>query len=248
MIGVYLIKNKVNGKCYVGASKDIEKRFQEHRQVHRHKPDGQILYRAMAKYGLENFEFSILEETLLDDMYEREKYWIDELQSFPHGYNMNEGGVGGGAPGESNGRAILKEKDVIAIRNCYKEGLARKDAYQYFSHYIDYGTFRHIWQGVTWKHIMPEIYTEENRKINALKKPKTVEYAVGQNNGQAKLTNQDVLEIISRLETDNISQTALAKEYNVSYNCINEINRCLRWKHLHDYTRNIRQEYREKGR
>lgn len=37
MIGVYLIKNKVNGKCYVGASKDIEKRFQEHRQEYREK-------------------------------------------------------------------------------------------------------------------------------------------------------------------------------------------------------------------
>ncbi len=31
MIGIYKITNKINGKCYIGQSNDIERRWKEHR-------------------------------------------------------------------------------------------------------------------------------------------------------------------------------------------------------------------------
>lgn len=46
----------------------------------------------MRKYGIENFEISLVEET--DNPNEREIYWIEHLGSFKHGYNATKGGDG----------------------------------------------------------------------------------------------------------------------------------------------------------
>lgn len=64
----------------------------------------------------------------------------------------------------------------------------------------------------------------------------------GEDNIQAKLTEQQVLEIIKLLEQHNLNNKQIAQKYNVSNNTIDCINRCLNWTHLHNYTTNIRQE------
>lgn len=46
----------------------------------------------MRKYGVENFEISLVEET--DNPNEREVYWIEYLGSFKNGYNATKGGDG----------------------------------------------------------------------------------------------------------------------------------------------------------
>ena len=63
MIGVYKITNKLNGDCYIGSSKDIGKRWKNHIYLHESKGKHYeySLYRAMRKYGIENFEFEVLE-------------------------------------------------------------------------------------------------------------------------------------------------------------------------------------------
>lgn len=96
MIGIYIIKNKINKKCYVGQSIDIDKRFKSHINGldgnYGHNPHFQS---AWNKYGKDNFEFDVLEEVedtnSLDD---REKYYISLYDSFNQdcGYNMTPGG------------------------------------------------------------------------------------------------------------------------------------------------------------
>ena len=46
----------------------------------------------MRKYGIENFELSLIEETDIPE--EREKYWIEYFGSFKYGYNATLGGDG----------------------------------------------------------------------------------------------------------------------------------------------------------
>lgn len=92
MTGIYLITNKVNGKKYVGQSIDIEKRWKDH--IRDSKKSEYTIHKAIRKYGVENFEFSVLEECPVDKLDEREIYWISELDTYNNGYNMTLGGEG----------------------------------------------------------------------------------------------------------------------------------------------------------
>lgn len=96
---IYKIKNKVNGKLYIGqTSKTIKIRFDRHiksanKKVNRH------LYDAMNFYGYSNFSIEEIESSSKwtnKEFDEREKYWIKLLNTMsPNGYNMTEGGGGG---------------------------------------------------------------------------------------------------------------------------------------------------------
>lgn len=61
-------------------------------------------------------------------------------------------------------------------------------------------------------------------------------------NPWAKLSMVQVNEIIEKLINTKISIQNLAKEYNVHYNTISDINRCKTWAWAHDYQSNIREE------
>lgn len=94
--GIYKIKNLVNGKCYIGQSVNIQKRWYEHR--YKAFSNGDIsfnspIHLAFRKYGLDNFEFSILLECNIDELDEKEKSLILEHNTlFPNGYNIMVGG------------------------------------------------------------------------------------------------------------------------------------------------------------
>lgn len=95
MIGIYKITNEINGKCYIGQSIDIDKRWKEHKTVYNHPRCSHYhIYKAFRKYGIENFSFIVIEECQQSLLNEREKYWIEYYDSFNNGYNMTVGGEG----------------------------------------------------------------------------------------------------------------------------------------------------------
>lgn len=52
--GIYLFKNDVNGKCYVGQAINLRKRFYTHIYNYKNSKIDNLLYRAFAKYRLIN--------------------------------------------------------------------------------------------------------------------------------------------------------------------------------------------------
>jgi len=52
------------------------------------------LYKAFNKYGIENFSIAKIEECPDEALFEREKYWIKELNTYHFGYNATLGGEG----------------------------------------------------------------------------------------------------------------------------------------------------------
>ena len=66
MIGIYCIENKVNHKCYIGQSIDIECRWRQHKN--NYLVLDLPLYLDMRKYGLESFSFNIVCECTKDDL------------------------------------------------------------------------------------------------------------------------------------------------------------------------------------
>lgn len=174
MQGIYKITNLINNKCYIGKTNNSERRQKDHQRLamtEGHKEYDKALYQAMRKYGIENFTFEMIEE--LEDYSisgEREKYQISFYDSYNKGYNESKGGDGGSEKGHcqgaTNGRALLTEEDVIKIRTLYKNGISRAECYSLFKDKITEGGFGKIQLGRTWSHIMPEVYTEENKKRN----------------------------------------------------------------------------------
>lgn len=99
---IYLITNKVNGKKYVGQHcGDKDARWKQHLSTALKKQDPKPLYRAMRKYGIDNFKYQVLEsiplnsgQALLD---EREIHFIKQYDTYiknGKGYNLTLGGGG----------------------------------------------------------------------------------------------------------------------------------------------------------
>ena len=98
---IYLITNKVNGKKYVGQHCGSgDSRWKQHLAASLKLENPLPLYRAMRKYGTNNFSYEVLEEIPLSSgpkyLNEREIHWIKQMNSFisENGYNVTRGGQG----------------------------------------------------------------------------------------------------------------------------------------------------------
>lgn len=199
IIGIYKIENKNNGKVYIGQSNNIERRFKEHL----YKQDLYI-EQIIAQEGENNFSFDILEECSIEELNEKEIYYIQLFDSYYNGYNFSFGG--NCQSGDKNANAKLTEEDVIYIRTQYAKRIRTREVYEMFKNKITKKHFMNIWEGKSWTHIMPEVYTEENKKY----------YCYQSTNGElspmAKFTNDEVLKIRERYVKETAQQ--IYKDYS----------------------------------
>ena len=117
---IYVITNKSNGMQYVGqTSRDIPTRFDEHCYDNR---SNSKIHLAIQKEGVANFKIEELEKVPLEQLDEREKYWIHILNTCNNGYNVSSGG-------QSTHRNY---KQILIVENGFiidsKEELAREMA------------------------------------------------------------------------------------------------------------------------
>ena len=95
MAEIYKITNTVNGKSYIGQTQyTSEIRFKQHLNAYYQNRES-TLYQAFDKYGVDNFTLEILEECKINQLDEREVYWIKQFNSFNQGYNSTFGGHNG---------------------------------------------------------------------------------------------------------------------------------------------------------
>lgn len=104
---IYKIYNDINDKIYVGKTcSTIAERWSKH--LYAYTRYDWHLYRAMRKYGVENFHIEAIEECTNENLDEKEKYWIKYYNSFEKGYNMTIGG---------DGRKQLDREVIVALWN-----------------------------------------------------------------------------------------------------------------------------------
>lgn len=92
---VYKVTNKINGKVYIGiTTKTLEHRKKIH--IRDSKRMDTYFYRAIRKYGEENFEWEVIDTAeTKEELSELEKYYIKLYDSFDNkdkGYNTTSGG------------------------------------------------------------------------------------------------------------------------------------------------------------
>lgn len=80
MIGIYKITNILNGKCYIGKSKNIERRWMEHKTPKARGNDR--FHKDMQRYGVKNFKFEVLEECSENELNQKELGYIKKYKPY----------------------------------------------------------------------------------------------------------------------------------------------------------------------
>lgn len=87
MIGIYKITDKISGKSYIGQSIHIFTRWSEHaRNIKKEKELNGV------PLELENLTFEILELCSVEELDDKEIYWIKYYDSYNNGFNKTSGG------------------------------------------------------------------------------------------------------------------------------------------------------------
>lgn len=116
---IYKTTNKINGKFYIGKDAKNNPNY---------LGSGQLLHKAIKKYGVENFEKEILEYcTDKKHMNEREIFWINITDAQKLGYNIADGGHGGNTYTEETKQRIsrLYKNRYIAPETIEKRKITR---------------------------------------------------------------------------------------------------------------------------
>ena len=91
---IYKITNRINGKVYIGqTTRSIAIRWKQHCTPSKHCC--RLIYRAIQKYGKENFTVEQIDHAhSRDELNSKEQYWIQFYDSMNRekGYNLTSGG------------------------------------------------------------------------------------------------------------------------------------------------------------
>ena len=225
MIGVYKITSPTN-RVYIGSSNDISNRWCSYKNL---KCTSQTrLYRSLKKYGVENHVFEVLEECNIEHLLERERYY-GELFSV-----LSTKGLNCRLPKiEYSDNCLSKETKV-------KIGLAnrgRLKGYK-FGHYESKLKSLSVEQITEVKKLLVENKLTQNQigkifnvsrkiisNINVGKTYNTLGKDVALSERKKmyiKLTEKDY-DMIHELNKQGKSQTALAKQFNVTQSHISRI-------------------------
>jgi len=91
---LYKITNLVNGKLYIGVTKNLSARKKQH-FYNPNQNKNSIIKKAVNKYGPENFSFDVLCVGSKEYIYDLEVKAISAFNTVENGYNIKPGGAGG---------------------------------------------------------------------------------------------------------------------------------------------------------
>jgi group I intron endonuclease len=142
---IYKITNKISKKCYIGETteENPEERWKRHKYAISKGVGCPALRDAVVKYGLENFTFEVLIICFDENRYDHEKEYIKKYNSVvPNGYNILEGGAGGGFKGKHHTPEMI-EKIAAINRKRFEDPAERKKCSErvavYLKHVKDSG-------------------------------------------------------------------------------------------------------------
>lgn len=156
MIGIYKITNLSTGQCYIGQSKDLKQR------EYQHWHDNQSSIDKAISENPNNFKFEILEECSIEELTEKETFYIAKYNSASESnYNCAIGGCS--RPGYKNSNCKLDLLDIIMIRSAYDNHTNKHEIYEKVKHKVSWRGFEKVWNKETWPDVLPDVYTEENK-------------------------------------------------------------------------------------
>lgn len=193
---VYKIRNKINGKVYIGQTNNLERRLKEHKFDKRSRKP---IHDAIKKYGFENFEVTV--EYFGEDYNDKEKELISlyDSQNREKGYNIQSGGQD--SAGEDNPMSKITELQKAEVENLLLDSsLSMQEIGQMCN--VSYRTVSNINLGNAWRN-------------------PTLTYPLRQNN----IPDNTYQSIIKDLLNTDLSFDDLATKYDVKRYVILNVNK-----------------------
>lgn len=211
--GIYMIKNTVNGKVYIGQSVNIARRWAKHKRELKKNNyhEKQHLQDSWNKYGESNFEFKIIEEcqpnaTILN---ERETYWIGFYDSSNKEKGYNKALSGGTTLGIKFSDEIREKMSKSRLGMAFSEEHRKK---------IGEANRKRV------------ISEQMRRKIAEANRRRVYTASMRENARSAKLNFKQVSEIREKYDNNEYTYEKLAESYQVSVHTIKKIVHFHTWK------------------
>lgn len=203
---IYCYINKINGKKYIGQTNNLERRKKQHIQDSIHCFQGHEIsyelpfHRAIRKYGINNFEYNILEVIDTEDWNEvnklESKYIKKENTIVPNGYNLQCDGIAN----QGKNKSHLSNDQIQGIIKALKNG-----------EYIP---------NIAEKYQLSRSYISDINNGRCLKQ-ENEKYPLQQN----RITNDEYLQIIDLLKNTKYSIREIARYTNRNHDTIEKINK-----------------------
>lgn len=133
--GIYKIVNVVNGKLYIGQSRDLRERTFDHfRKLRNNKHGNPYMQNSYNKHGHDSFQVEILELCDPELLNSREAHWINHYNSYirEYGYNIEK-------PSSEDDRIFLVSEQTKAIlrenNQIYSDDDLLGELHRYFSEF-----------------------------------------------------------------------------------------------------------------
>jgi len=206
MAYIYRILNKITQKCYIGESKclNINRRWNQHKKtIENNKGYCPALRDAVIKYGIENFIFTVIIVCFDDDRFKYEKEYINKYNSVvPNGYNVTNGGEGGGG--------FQGKKHSEEVKNKIKNSLKQK--------YIDNPELKKQMSERN-KIVMKSPEVKERMKLGILNSDKYQKAIRAPTTNDVKIK---ISEGLKKYHNENKIKPIKIKQYDINHNLLNE--------------------------
>lgn len=205
--GVYLIKNIINRKIYIGSSLNVNKRINKHfAELRRGKHYNILLQRTYNKYGESSFIYGLLEDNLSSNIIvNKEQYYLDLYQPYNPDIGFN-----------------ICEKAYTTLGYKHSEETKKKmsiDRKNNGEKYAKYGKDHHMY-GKT--------YSEETKRKMRMNHADHK----GEKSSLAKLNENKVLEIRRLYATGEYTFKSIAPMFDINSRTVGKIVNRERWKHI----------------
>lgn len=214
--GIYEILNKLNGKRYIGSTKELNVREKTHfRNLKENKHPNKHLQFAVNKYGIKNFEFSVLEYCSEEYLLVLEQWYLDNEEWH---YNLKTQAIGGGFI-RSDVR-LFDPQDIYEIVEMVLVGFTQKEIAEYYE--CGVMTINNIVKRNTYKDVQfPKPLLQKLSKYLSKKK-----------HGR-KFTCEEVQQIRQRYFSGE-SQKSISVDLDVSDSIISEMCRNNSYQHCNN--------------
>ena len=203
---IYIIKNDINSKVYVGQAINVKQRFQSHCKPSSSQ-DNDLVSRAIQKYGRNHFWYEIL-ASQIENYDQREKYWISYYNCIrPNGYNISEGG----------------DYPLVQKGTHHPESKLTDKQLNELIYDLQYTQLSYSQLSDKYDLSKSSIYEINNGKTYFNSE---ISYPIRTNkNPRGALSDKQVLEIIELLKSSYLSYEEIGSQYGVEARAISRINR-----------------------